>query len=91
MGHYRSETHLSAAGPPAPVLGDRRHTLRRKLRLYCISNILHRVFGERMAFKGGQPLVAPSRHSPILIRGMGATHDGSALSRDLMRLTSAQK
>ena len=46
-GHYRSKTHLSAAGPPAPVLGDRRHTLRKKLRLYCMPKILHRVLGDR--------------------------------------------
>jgi hypothetical protein len=44
-GQHRIGTHLSAAGPPAPVLADRRHTLRKKLRLYCMPKRLHRCLG----------------------------------------------
>ena len=50
----RCSTHRSAAGPPAPVLGDRRHTLRKKLRLYCMPKILHRVLGDRRREPGDE-------------------------------------
>ena len=51
-GKQRGSTHRSAAGPPAPVLGDRRHTLRKKLRLYCMPKILHRMLGDRRSTRG---------------------------------------
>jgi len=66
---HRSETHLSVADPPAPVLADRRHTLRKKLRLYCMPKRLHRCLGAievRVAFKGGQSLDATSHRDTAL-------------------------
>ena len=49
---HRSNTHLRAAGPPAPVFADRRHTLRRKLRLYFMPKIPHRGLGDRRSTHG---------------------------------------
>jgi len=43
----RGRTHWVAAGPPAPVLGGRRHTRCKKLRLYCMPERLQRVLGDR--------------------------------------------
>ncbi len=81
--HYRSKTHLSAAGPPAPVLGDRRHTPRKKLRLYCMPKILHRVLGDRQNTRGlyGRPVPrrdAPPRNNPLPIRSRGAPSEEAA-------------
>ena len=49
---HRSKTHLSAAAPPVPILGDRRYTLRKKLRLYCMPKIRHRMVGDRQSTRG---------------------------------------
>lgn len=69
-GQHHSKTHLSATGPPTPVLADRRRTLRKKLRLYCVSKRLHQAVKVCTAVKGGQPLNATSHrgtvYSPII-------------------------
>ena len=63
----RSDTHLSAADPPAPVrVTDAAPSARTQALLHA-KEIASGGLGERVAFKGGQSLDAPSRHSPLSI------------------------
>lgn len=63
----RSATHLSAADPPAPVrVTDAAPSARTQALLHA-KEIASGGLGERVAFKGGQSLDAPSRHSPLSI------------------------